>query len=72
MARGSKDFVVSSFRISSFGMNPVSGGSPPRDVSVSRVIVVIAGEADQVVPMSVMVFVVMVFSEMNMADVMIM
>lgn len=32
--------MISSCRISHFGMNPVSGGSPPSDSRVSRITIV--------------------------------
>lgn len=59
-------FVVSSFRMSNFGMKPVNGGSPPNDARVSIVVDTMAGDSGQVVPMSVMVFVVVMISVVKM------
>lgn len=43
MAVKGRSCLVSSWRMSHFGMNPASGGSPPRDSKISGVRAVIAG-----------------------------
>lgn len=48
--------VVSSCKISHFGINPVSGGSPPRDSSVRAVVAVMIGVFGQFIA-SVLIFV---------------
>lgn len=50
--------MVNSFRISHFGMKPVSGGSPPNAIRVIIVIVESVGEIVHNVPKSLVVLVV--------------
>lgn len=69
MLSGSSAFVVSSFRISSFGINPERGGRPLNESSASSVRAVIIGELVQVVPRCVIVLVVEALSEENMVAV---
>lgn len=49
MARRGRPCVASSCRISHFGINPVSGGSPPSDNSTRAAAVVKIGLLDQMV-----------------------
>lgn len=58
---------TSSFMISHFGMNPVSGGSPPRESKVIIIIVVVVGEEVHAWFVSDRVLVVVIASKMNMA-----
>lgn len=64
--------MASSCRISHFGMNPDSGGRPPRERRARAAVVAIMGVFDQLVD-SVLIFVVCIsLNVMNIADVMIM
>lgn len=52
--------------ISHFGINPVNGGSPPRDMRVIRIIMVISGVLFDVRDSEFMVVVRLVINSMNM------
>lgn len=56
---------VSSCKISHFGINPVSGGSPPNDISRISVREAVVGEVVHVVVISLMVFDEVEISTMN-------
>lgn len=47
VAIGARSCLASSWRISHFGMKPVSGGRPPRERSSRGVSVVMTGALDQ-------------------------
>lgn len=57
VARRAMFSVSNSSRINHFGRKPVIGGRPPREVSVSIMIIVSGGESVQVVPIVLIVFV---------------
>lgn len=62
--------VVSSCKISHFGMNPVRGGSPPRDSSVKAAVAVMTGVFGQFIA-RVLIFVASInLNVRNVADVM--
>lgn len=53
------------FRISHFGINPESGGSPPSDRVVVSEIIIMCGELVHIVPMSLIVIEFVVFISKN-------
>lgn len=65
VANGKRKLVVSSFRISHLGINPVSGGSPPNAMRVIIVIVESVGEIVHIVPKSLVVLVVDIIRIIN-------
>lgn len=58
--------MVNSFRISHFGIKPVSGGSPPNAIRVISVIVESVGEIVHIIPKSLVVLVIEVVRIINM------
>lgn len=58
-------------KINHFGVKPVSGGRPPSDMSVIIIIIISGGAYDHIVPISISVFVVVRFSIINIAVVII-
>ena len=71
MAVGARSCLANSWRISHFGINPVRGGSPPKDSSTRGVKAVRAGVFVQEMARALMVVELLILKTMNVENVMI-